>query len=71
MKGITLLLVAVGTLAGIVAFSVPASLHADDSGVWAAGQYTGTVVVNGTTFNYSAYKLPRGTINVGRITPPR
>jgi hypothetical protein len=35
------------------------------------GQYTGTVVVNGTTFNYSAYKLPNGTINVGRITPPR
>lgn len=35
------------------------------------GQYTGTIVVNGTTFNYSAYKLPSGTINVGRITPPR
>jgi hypothetical protein len=27
------------------------------------GQCTGTVVVNGTTFNYSAYKLPNGTIN--------
>ncbi|MBW5288239.1 hypothetical protein, partial [Burkholderia gladioli] len=24
-----------------------------------------------TTFNYSSYKLPNGTINVGRITPPR
>lgn len=35
------------------------------------GQYTGTVVVDGTTFKYSAYKLPDGTINVGRITPPR
>jgi hypothetical protein len=35
------------------------------------GQYTGTVTVNGTSFNYSAYKLPDGTINVGRITPPR
>jgi len=35
------------------------------------GQYTGTVVVNGTTFKYSAFKLPDGTINVGRITPPR
>jgi hypothetical protein len=35
------------------------------------GQYTGTVVVNGTTFTYSSYKLPDGTINVGRITPPR
>ncbi|WP_345891761.1 hemagglutinin repeat-containing protein [Burkholderia sp. Tr-860] len=35
------------------------------------GQYTGTVVVNGTTFNYSSYKFPNGTINVGRITPPR
>jgi hypothetical protein len=31
MRGITLLLVAVATLAGIVAFTVPASLHADDS----------------------------------------
>jgi len=32
MKGITLLLVAVVILAGIVAFTEPASLHADDSG---------------------------------------
>jgi hypothetical protein len=31
MKRIALLLVAVATLAGIVAFTVPASLHADDS----------------------------------------
>ena len=31
MKGITLLLAAVVILAGIVAFTVPASLHADDS----------------------------------------
>jgi hypothetical protein len=31
MKRITLLLVAVATLAGIVAFTVPAYLHADDS----------------------------------------
>ncbi|WP_409975947.1 hemagglutinin repeat-containing protein [Xanthomonas graminis] len=35
------------------------------------GQYTGTVVVNGVKFIYSAYKLPNGKINVGRITPPR
>ncbi|MET1473619.1 MULTISPECIES: filamentous hemagglutinin N-terminal domain-containing protein [Burkholderia] len=35
------------------------------------GLYNGTVVVNGTTFNYAAFKLPDGTINVGRITPPR
>ncbi len=35
------------------------------------GLYNGTVVVNGTTFDYSAYKLPNGTINVGRITPPK
>jgi filamentous hemagglutinin len=35
------------------------------------GQYTGSVVVKGTTFEYSAFKLPNGTINVGRITPPR
>jgi hypothetical protein len=31
MKGITLLLVAVVILAGIVAFTTPASLYADDS----------------------------------------
>jgi len=31
MKGITLLLVAVGILGGIIAFTVPAPLHADDS----------------------------------------
>jgi len=31
MKGITLLLVAIVILAGIVAFTAPASLHADDS----------------------------------------
>ena len=31
MKGITFLLVAVVILAGIVAFTVPASLHADDA----------------------------------------
>lgn len=35
------------------------------------GLYNGTVVVNGKTFNYSAFKLPDGAINVGRITPPR
>ncbi|MNS95100.1 hypothetical protein D3C86_1425370 [compost metagenome] len=35
------------------------------------GQYTGSVVVNGVKLDYSAFKLPNGTINVGRITPPR
>jgi RHS repeat-associated protein len=35
------------------------------------GQYNGSVVVNGTKLDYSAFKLPDGTINVGRITPPR
>ena len=35
------------------------------------GQYNGNVVVNGTKLDYSAFKLPDGTINVGRITPPR
>jgi RHS repeat-associated protein len=34
-------------------------------------QYTGNVVVNGTRIEYSAFKLENGTINVGRITPPR
>jgi len=33
------------------------------------GQYTGTVVVNGTTFNYSAYRLPDGTIKDGVQNP--
>lgn len=35
------------------------------------GQYNGSVVVNGTKLDYSAFKFPDGTINVGRITPPR
>lgn len=35
------------------------------------GLYNGTVVVSGMTFNYSAYKLLNGTINVSRITPPK
>lgn len=34
-------------------------------------QYTGAVHVNGTKIEYSAFKLENGTINVGRITPPR
>jgi hypothetical protein len=40
MKGITLLLVAVGTLAAIIAITAPASLHADDS---AAPAYVTTI----------------------------
>jgi hypothetical protein len=36
-----------------------------------AGQYNGSVVVNGTKLDYSAFKLKDGTINVGRITPPK
>ena len=35
------------------------------------GQYSGSVFVNKTKLDYSAFKLPDGTINVGRITPPR
>ncbi|WP_250454533.1 hypothetical protein [Caballeronia sp. ATUFL_M2_KS44] len=35
------------------------------------GQYIGSVTVNGVKLDYSAFKLPDGTINVGRITPPR
>lgn len=34
-------------------------------------QATGNVVVNGTKIEYSAFRLQDGTINVGRITPPR
>ncbi|MFM7856152.1 MAG: hypothetical protein ACKPCM_06900, partial [Pseudanabaena sp.] len=42
----------------------------------AAGELTDglnkrSVVVDGITLDYSAYKLPDGTVNVGRITPPR
>lgn len=33
--------------------------------------YTGSVLVNGIKLDYVAYKLPDGTINIGRITPPR
>ncbi|MFC5740099.1 RHS repeat domain-containing protein [Dyella tabacisoli] len=36
-----------------------------------AGQHNGSVIVNGVKLDYSAFKLPDGTINVGRITPPR
>jgi RHS repeat-associated protein len=35
------------------------------------GLHNGSVVVNGTKLDYAAYKLADGTINVGRITPPR
>ncbi|WP_298332920.1 RHS repeat-associated core domain-containing protein [Asticcacaulis sp.] len=35
------------------------------------GQYSSSVLVDGTKLDYSAFKLPDGTINVGRITPPR
>jgi len=38
---------------------------------WPNGQYNGSVAVNGVRLDYSAFKLPDGTINVGRITPPR
>jgi hypothetical protein len=36
-----------------------------------SGQYNGSVVVDGTKLDYSAFKLSDGTINVGRITPPK
>lgn len=32
------------------------------------GQYNGSVTVNGVKLEYSAFKLPDGVINVGRIT---
>ncbi|MCD6035591.1 MAG: hypothetical protein K0R63_1332 [Rickettsiales bacterium] len=35
------------------------------------GIYNGSVVVNGTKFDYNAFKLPNGTVNVGRITIPQ
>jgi RHS repeat-associated protein len=35
------------------------------------GQYSGSVILNGAKIDYSAFKLPNGIINVGRITPPR
>ena len=33
--------------------------------------YNGSIVVNGIKIDYVAYKLPDGTVNIGRITPPR
>lgn len=59
---------------GYDATAVQRAVTGDLSNIGASlpqGQYTGTVVVNGTAFKYSAFKLPDGTINVGRITPPR
>jgi len=35
------------------------------------GPYNGRVNVNGTQVDYVAYKFSDGTINVGRITPPK
>ena len=35
------------------------------------GGFTSWVTVNGTRLDYSAYRFPDGSINVGRITPPR
>lgn len=35
------------------------------------GLYNGRVNVNGTQVDYAAYKFSDGTINVGRISPPR
>ncbi len=34
------------------------------------GQYNGSVTVEGVRLDYSAFKLPDGTVNIGRITPP-
>ncbi|WP_244817688.1 hypothetical protein [Caballeronia sp. Lep1P3] len=50
------------------------AIQSDLSGIASSlpqGQYTGSVVVNGAKLDYSAFKLPDGTVNVGRITPPR
>ena len=33
--------------------------------------YNGSVIVNGTKLDYVAYRLPDGTLNIGRITPSR
>jgi hypothetical protein len=35
------------------------------------GPYAGFVIINGTRLDYSAFKFSDGTINVGRITPPK
>jgi hypothetical protein len=60
--------------AGYDARTVQSAITSDINNIGVSipqGQYSGTVVVNGTIFNYSAYKLPNGTINVGRITLPK
>ena len=36
-----------------------------------ANPYNGQVIVNGMRIDYVAYALEDGTLNVGRITPPR
>jgi filamentous hemagglutinin len=53
---------------------VQTAIQSDLSGIASSlpqGQYTGSIVVNGVKLDDSAFKLPDGTINVGRITPPR
>ncbi|MBB1627415.1 filamentous hemagglutinin [Achromobacter sp. UMC71] len=60
--------------AGFQRDAVSRAIQADLSKVGAGireGQYTGSVVVDGVKLDYSAFKLPDGTINVGRITPPK
>jgi hypothetical protein len=41
------------------------------AGILTEGLNKRSVIVDGITLDYSAYKLPDGKINVGRITPPR
>lgn len=60
--------------AGLDGASVHKAITADMERVGAnlpPGQYSGSVMVDGVKVDYSSYKLPAGSINVGRITPPR
>lgn len=33
--------------------------------------YNGFIIVNGAILYYAAFRLPDGTLNIGRISPPR
>ncbi|MXV14163.1 RHS repeat-associated core domain-containing protein [Hufsiella ginkgonis] len=60
-----------GLSRGAVQSAVEADLVNTSGAIQAGKLHTGTVNVNGTAVTYNAFKLPNGTINVGRITTPK
>jgi len=61
---------AAGFQRDVVSRAIQADLNKVGAGI-RDGQYTGSVIVDGVRLDYSAFRLPNGTINVGRITPPK